>query len=115
MKVAVASFEANSRARMSTRFFCRRSWTPGGTLISVIMHDSAVETKTLPFSWYGDQDILRLEQERIFRHAWQYVGHSGQLDEPGDRFPARVGDIPVLVVRAEDGVRAFLHVCRHRG
>jgi choline monooxygenase len=79
------------------------------------MHDFGVETKTLPFSWYEDLDILRLEQERIFRHAWQYVGHSGQLDEPGDRFPARVGDIPVLVVRAEDGVRAFLNVCRHRG
>src|SRR6266508_2702640 len=39
MNVAVASFEANSRARMSTRFFCRRSWTLGGTLISLIMHD----------------------------------------------------------------------------
>jgi phenylpropionate dioxygenase-like ring-hydroxylating dioxygenase large terminal subunit len=79
------------------------------------MHDSAVETKTLPFSWYGDPAVLRLEQERIFRHAWQYVGHSGQLEELGDRFPAQAGDVPVLVVRAEDRARAFLNVCRHRG
>jgi choline monooxygenase len=79
------------------------------------MHDSAVETKTLPFSWYGDREVLRLEQERIFRYAWQYVGHAGRLEQPGDRFPAQVGDIPVLVVQAEDGVRAFLNVCRHRG
>jgi phenylpropionate dioxygenase-like ring-hydroxylating dioxygenase large terminal subunit len=79
------------------------------------MHDSAMETKTLPFSWYGDPDVLRLEQELIFRHAWQYVGHSGQLAEPGDRFPAQAGDVPVLLVRGEDRVRAFLNVCRHRG
>jgi phenylpropionate dioxygenase-like ring-hydroxylating dioxygenase large terminal subunit len=74
-----------------------------------------VETKTLPFSWYADPDVLRLEQERIFRHAWQYVGHSGQLAEPGDRFPAQAADVPVLVVRGEDRARAFLNVCRHRG
>jgi phenylpropionate dioxygenase-like ring-hydroxylating dioxygenase large terminal subunit len=79
------------------------------------MHDSAMETKTLPFSWYGDPDVLRLEQELIFRHAWQYVGHSGQLAELGDRFPAQAGDVPVLLVRGEDRVRAFLNVCRHRG
>jgi choline monooxygenase len=79
------------------------------------MHDSAVQTKTLPFSWYGDPDVLRLEQERIFRPAWHYAGHSGQVVEPGDRFPAQAGDVPVLVVRADDGVRAFLNVCRHRG
>jgi phenylpropionate dioxygenase-like ring-hydroxylating dioxygenase large terminal subunit len=72
-------------------------------------------TSTLPWSWYSDPEILRLEQEWIFRRAWQYVGHTGQVEQPGDRFAAQVGDVPVLVVRADDGVRAFLNVCRHRG
>ena len=71
--------------------------------------------KSLPWSWYSDPDVLRREQERIFRHAWQYVGHSGRVSEVGDRFSAWAGEIPVLVVRAEDGLRAFLNVCRHRG
>src|SRR5262245_12552388 len=70
---------------------------------------------SLPWSWYSDPDVLRREQERIFRRAWQYVGHSGQVSEVGDRFAAWAGEIPVLVLRAEDGVRAFLNVCRHRG
>ena len=32
--------------------------------------------RTLPYAWYSDPEILRREQERIFRSAWQYVGHS---------------------------------------
>jgi phenylpropionate dioxygenase-like ring-hydroxylating dioxygenase large terminal subunit len=71
--------------------------------------------QSLPWSWYSDPDVLRREQERIFRRAWQYVGHSGRVPEVGDRFSAWAGEIPVLVVRAEEGVRAFLNVCRHRG
>ena len=71
--------------------------------------------RTLPWSWYSDPDVLRREQERIFRRAWQYVGHTGRVEQVGDRFAAWAGDIPVLVVRGEDGVRAFLNVCRHRG
>jgi choline monooxygenase len=71
---------------------------------------------TLPYSWYSDPEILRREQERVFRSAWQYVGHLGQLPEPGTFFTGRAGQTPVLVTRARDGeVRAMLNVCRHRG
>ena len=71
--------------------------------------------RTLPWSWYSDPDVLRREQDRIFRQTWQYVGHAGRVEGLGDRFAAWAGDVPVLVVRAEDGIRAFLNVCRHRG
>jgi phenylpropionate dioxygenase-like ring-hydroxylating dioxygenase large terminal subunit len=70
--------------------------------------------RTLPWSWYSDPDVLRREQERIFRCTWQYVGHVGRLEEVGDRFAAWAGDVPILVVRAGEGARAFLNVCRHR-
>src|SRR5215210_1998894 len=71
--------------------------------------------QTLPWSWYTDPEVLRREQERIFRSAWQYVGHEGMVAEHGDQFPAEAGDVPVLVVRDGDETRAFLNVCRHRG
>jgi phenylpropionate dioxygenase-like ring-hydroxylating dioxygenase large terminal subunit len=71
--------------------------------------------RSVPWSWYSDPDVLRLEQERIFRRVWQYVGHEGRASEVGARFAGWAGDVPVLVVRAEDGLRAFLNVCRHRG
>jgi nitrite reductase/ring-hydroxylating ferredoxin subunit len=73
-----------------------------------------VET-TLPYGWYTDPEILRREEERIFRPAWQYVGHSGQLASPG-YFATEVGRTPVVVTCDRDGVmRGFVNVCRHRG
>jgi choline monooxygenase len=73
-------------------------------------------TRTLPWSWYSDPTVLTLERERIFRRAWQYVGHTGEVAEPGSFATTRVGDVPVLLVRDEDDtLRAFLNVCRHRG
>ena len=73
-------------------------------------------TRTLPWSWYTDPAVLQLERERIFRRSWQYVGHTGEVAEPGSFVSTRVGDVPVVVVRDEDGaLRAFLNVCRHRG
>jgi choline monooxygenase len=72
--------------------------------------------RTLPYSWYVDPEILRREQKRIFRSAWQYAGHTGEAPEPGTFFAARAGSTPVVVTRARDGeLRAFLNVCRHRG
>jgi phenylpropionate dioxygenase-like ring-hydroxylating dioxygenase large terminal subunit len=71
--------------------------------------------QTLPWSWYTDPEVLRREQERIFRSAWQYVGHEGMVAEHGDQFAAEAGDVPILVVRDGETLHAFLNVCRHRG
>ncbi len=71
---------------------------------------------TLPYSWYSDPEILRREQERVLRPAWQYAGHLGQLGEGAGYFATRAGLTPVVVTRDREGeLRAFVNVCRHRG
>ena len=73
-------------------------------------------TRTIPWSWYTDPAVLRLERERVFRRTWQYAGRADQAAEPGSFFTADAGGTPIVVVRGKDGVlRAFLNVCRHRG
>jgi choline monooxygenase len=75
-----------------------------------------VNPATLPYSWYADEDVFRLEQARIFEPAWHYAGHLGEAAEPGDYFTTRVGRIPLVVVRGRDGeLSCFVNVCRHRG
>ena len=75
-----------------------------------------VANRTLPWGWYSDPAVLELERDRIFRRSWQYVGHTGEVAEPGSFATTRVGDVPVVLVRdREDTLRAFLNVCRHRG
>jgi choline monooxygenase len=72
--------------------------------------------RTLPWAWYSDPETLRREGPRIFARAWQYVGHTRQIAEPGHFFAATAGQIPIVVTRARDGrLSAFLNVCRHRG
>jgi phenylpropionate dioxygenase-like ring-hydroxylating dioxygenase large terminal subunit len=77
---------------------------------------SGTAQATLPWSWYSEPELLRREQERIFRHAWQYAGPADHVASPGDYFTCRVGDVPVIVAHDRAGeLHAFLNVCRHRG
>jgi phenylpropionate dioxygenase-like ring-hydroxylating dioxygenase large terminal subunit len=71
--------------------------------------------ETLPPDWYTDRRIHDLEQERIFRRSWQYIGHTGLVAESGDYFTAEVGSIPVVIVRdKQHKLNGFLNICRHR-
>ena len=77
---------------------------------------TTADGRTLPFDWYSDPAVLRLEREGVFRRAWQYAGRADQVAEPGAFFTCDLGGIPIVVVRDEQsGLRAFLNVCRHRG
>ena len=69
---------------------------------------------SLPASWYTDPAILALENDRIFRRTWQYIGRTDQLTKPGDYVTGDAGNVPVVVVRNEQGLRGFVNVCRHR-
>jgi choline monooxygenase len=69
---------------------------------------------SLPASWYTDPAVADRERERIFRRAWQYAGRLEQVARAGDYFTAVVGEIPIVVVRGEQGLKAFVNVCRHR-
>jgi phenylpropionate dioxygenase-like ring-hydroxylating dioxygenase large terminal subunit len=74
------------------------------------------DNRTLPWSWYSDPAVLKLEQDRIFGRSWQYAGHTAQLAEPGSFMATRVGNLPIVVVRDREGdLRGFVNVCRHRG
>ena len=70
---------------------------------------------TLPFAWFADPEIFRLEQERIFAHTWQYGGVADWVAEPGQYFTCHAGLVPIVVVRDREGsVNGFVNICRHR-
>ena len=67
-------------------------------------------------SYYLDESLLPVEQERIFERTWQLAGHISKLPRPGSYITSRAGSQPILVVRDEQHqLRAFRNVCRHRG
>jgi len=67
---------------------------------------------TLPWSWYSDSELLRREQERIFRRGWQYAGPAEHTAVPGDYFTCSGGDIPVVVARSERLLAHFQRLVR---
>jgi TetR/AcrR family transcriptional repressor of bet genes len=66
-------------------------------------------------SAYSDAILLTTERERLFRPAWQVVGHEGELPSAGDFLTGDLGGERALVVRDGKGVlRAFRNACRRR-
>jgi phenylpropionate dioxygenase-like ring-hydroxylating dioxygenase large terminal subunit len=73
-------------------------------------------TSTLPYDWYVDPAVLRVEQERIFATSWQYALPAAKVAAPGRIAAVQAGHVPLVVARGRDGVlRGFVNVCRHRG
>ncbi|MGH9039235.1 MAG: aromatic ring-hydroxylating oxygenase subunit alpha [Acidimicrobiia bacterium] len=69
-----------------------------------------------PATVYTDPARFAAEWERLFRAGPLVVGLSADLPAVGEYFTTEAADVPLLVVRGEDGAaRAFLNACRHRG
>ncbi len=74
---------------------------------------------TLPGIFYTSEHIARLEDDLIWRRAWQPVGVEPEIRKMGDYFTTHISGtdfkVPVVVVRDQElNLRAFINVCRHR-
>jgi phenylpropionate dioxygenase-like ring-hydroxylating dioxygenase large terminal subunit len=70
----------------------------------------------LPAAFYVDPGLFAVEEELIFRRAWQVICTVRDLREAGDYVAQTINRIPVVVARqSDDGMKGFVNVCRHRG
>src|SRR4030095_9435457 len=81
-----------------------------------IDYNALVKEDRVHISLYTDPDIFTDEMDKIFRRVWVYVGHQGEVPNPGDFRLKRIGLQPVIMVRDQHGqVQLLLNRCRHRG
>ena len=73
------------------------------------------DPERVPAQRYYDEEFYRLECERVWPHVWQMACRLEQIQEVGDWIEYTNLGKSVIVVRTEDGVKAFHNVCRHRG
>lgn len=69
-----------------------------------------------PASNYTDPDKLAREMDILFREFPIVVAHTSELADPGDYLTHDDTGVPILAVRtADEEIKAYLNVCRHRG
>ena len=80
-----------------------------------IDYDALVSEDRVHGRVYLDPNIFEDEIAKIFHRGWVYVGHSGEIPEPGDYRLRKIGRAPVIMVRDDRGeMRLLLNRCRHR-
>jgi glycine betaine catabolism A len=70
---------------------------------------------SLPREAYWDAPFFAREQNAIFWDQWFYVGRAERMDDPGAYRVVDVAGESIIIVRAEEALRAHLNFCRHRG
>jgi len=70
--------------------------------------------QSLPAWIYRDPEFFERERQAIFRQSWQLVCHLNDVPRPGDFYTFEFLGESLVVVRTDEGVRAFHNVCRHR-
>ena len=72
--------------------------------------------RALPTEAYRSERVYEMEQQRVWRGGWVFVGTADQVPEPGDYYTGAVLDQEIFLIRAQDReIRAFYNVCSHRG
>ncbi len=69
----------------------------------------------IPFARYVDQDFFDREFERVWKLVWQFACRDEHLAEPGDFLVHDIGRLSAVIVRTQDGLKAFYNSCMHRG
>jgi phenylpropionate dioxygenase-like ring-hydroxylating dioxygenase large terminal subunit len=70
----------------------------------------------LPREAYLSQEWYDQELDKIFSRSWIWVCAADRLRNAGDFITSKIGDDPIVIVRANDGkLHGLINVCRHRG
>jgi nitrite reductase/ring-hydroxylating ferredoxin subunit len=80
------------------------------------LQESLDNHRTLPPVFFSDAEIYEFERSHVFGRAWYCLGLTSRLRRAADRITAQITDVPVVLVRGDDGLlRGFVNICRHRG
>jgi phenylpropionate dioxygenase-like ring-hydroxylating dioxygenase large terminal subunit len=73
------------------------------------------DPERIPVQRYYDEEFYNLELEHFWPHVWQNACRLEQIPEAGDWIEYNNVGHSILIVRTNDGVKAFHNACRHRG
>ena len=64
----------------------------------------------------NDEELYRIEMERVFAKTWLLLGHESEIPKSGDFIVRDMAEDNVIIARDREGnVNVSLNVCPHRG
>ncbi len=64
---------------------------------------------------YLSEEVFQEELDKIFGRTWVFLIHESEIPNPGDFRRSEIGQIPVIVVRDQEGiVQVLMNRCAHR-
>jgi len=72
-------------------------------------------TADISFSRYTDRAFFDLEMQKMWRRVWQYACREEHVPEVGDYYVYDLGRSSLIIVRTQQGLRAYHNSCLHRG
>jgi phenylpropionate dioxygenase-like ring-hydroxylating dioxygenase large terminal subunit len=101
---------------------------PGPSTKDIIANDTGGAPAPLleeSYAFIGDEDVAftnytsperaRLEHERMWSRVWQWACREEHIPKVGDYYVYDIGDRSLIVIRTEDGIKAYNNFCLHRG
>src|SRR6185437_5011614 len=101
----------------------------GSTMSSVTvetLNEAAESSLDVPPQWrlsrhfvprgrYIDREFAALELERLFPRTWLNACRVDEVERVGQYVDFELGGQSIVVVRTDEGLRAYFNACRHRG
>ena len=74
------------------------------------------KAKGLPNEHYTSDAVFNEEKRAVLFDNWSAIGFGKDIPESGDAKPINFVDMPLIIVRNNDGeINVFQNTCRHRG
>jgi len=73
------------------------------------------DPERIPVQRYYDEAFYKAEVEHMWPHVWQMACRLEQIPEVGDWIEYVNVGYSIIVVRTNDGIKAWHNACRHRG
>jgi phenylpropionate dioxygenase-like ring-hydroxylating dioxygenase large terminal subunit len=80
-----------------------------------IEHPRYLGSEDVPASRYTSRVWHEAEVEHLWRKCWQYVCRTDEIPEVGDHYIYEIVRDSYIVIRTDDGIKAYPNACLHRG
>ncbi len=86
------------------------------SVLNDIKKRSESTPRSMPPSFYKDENMLPVEVEQLFINGWVCLGRADEIPNIGDYYTIDMFDEPLIVSRTKKSqISVLSNVCRHRG